>query len=57
MAEEQQRAYMHDTVLVVPEFLEMFHDLDSRPEKDPNYPNVVVDDKIGEPLYLALDGQ
>jgi len=55
MAEEQQRAYMHDVVLVVPEFVEMFHAEGKSPEQDPTYPHVIMDDAIGEPLYLALD--
>ncbi len=55
MAEGQQRAYLHEVVLAVPEFVEMFHDLASYPEGDPTYPHVKVDDTIGEPLLLALD--
>jgi hypothetical protein len=55
MADEQQRNYMHDVVLVVPQFVEMFHDNFASPERDPTYPHVIVDDTIGEPLYLALD--
>jgi hypothetical protein len=55
MAEEQQRTYMHDVVLAVPKFVEMFHALAVAPEQDPNYPHVVVDDAIGEPIFLALD--
>ena len=54
-AEEQQRAYMHDVVLVVPEFVDMFHAEATAPEEDPDYPHVIMDDTIGEPLYLALD--
>ena len=47
---------MHDIVLAEPEFVEMFHKITfSAPERDPAYPHVVVDDAIGEPLYLALD--
>jgi hypothetical protein len=55
MAEEQQRAYMHDVVLTVPEFLNLFHENDKYPDRDPGYPHVVMDDAIGEPLYLSLD--
>lgn len=55
MAEGQQRTYMHDVVLAVPEFREMFHSLGVSPEKDPAYPHVVVKDTISEPLFLALD--
>jgi hypothetical protein len=55
-AQELQRTYMHDVVLAVPEFVEMFHTMSwTVPEKDPTYPNVSVDDAVGEPLYLALD--
>jgi hypothetical protein len=48
-AEEQQRGYMHNVVWTVPEF--------SFPEAaaDPEYPHVVIDDTIGEPVYLDLD--
>ena len=55
MAEGQQRIYMHDVVLIVPEFAAMFHALTFAPEQDPGYPHVTVDDTIGEPLFLALD--
>ncbi len=55
MAEGQQRAYMHDVVFAVPEFVEMYHGIGSFPDKDPTFPHVVVDDTIGEPLYLTLD--
>lgn len=55
MAEEQQRAYMHDVVFAVPEFVESYHDIGVFPDQDPTFPSVVVDDTIGDPLYLALD--
>lgn len=55
MAEEQQRAYMHDVVFAVPEFVESYHDIGAFSDQDPTFPTVVVDDAIGEPLYLALD--
>ena len=55
MAEVQQRAYMHDVVFAVPEFLESYHDTGSFPDRDPDFPHVVLDDAIGAPLYLALD--
>jgi len=54
MAEGQQRTYMHDVVFAVPEFLEMYQGGGASPDKDPAYPHVVIDDTIGEPLYLAL---
>jgi hypothetical protein len=55
MAEGQQRTYMHEVVFAVPEFVEMYNKGGVFPEKDPEYPDVVLDDAIGEPLYLALD--
>jgi len=55
MAGEQQRAYFHDVILVVPEFVDMFHALALAPERDPAYPHVIVDDTLGEPLFLTLD--
>ncbi|MDY7075456.1 MAG: BPL-N domain-containing protein [Chloroflexota bacterium] len=55
MAEDQQRAYMHDVVFAVPDFLEMYRAIGVFPDRDPTYPNVVVDDTIDEPLYLKLD--
>jgi pimeloyl-ACP methyl ester carboxylesterase len=55
LAQEQQRAYFHQVVLAVPEFMEMYHDIGAFPEKDPDYPHVVVDDASGAPLHLALD--
>lgn len=54
MAGGQQRTYMHDVVFAVPEFLEMYQGGGASPDKDPAYPHVVIDDTIGEPLYLAL---
>ncbi len=55
MAEDQQRAYMHDVVFAVPEFLEMYHGAGAFPDQDPAFPHVVVDDTLGEPLFLTLD--
>ena len=55
MAEGQQRTYMHDVVFAVPEFLEMYHGSGAFPEKDPDFPHVVIEDTIGEPLYLTLN--
>jgi hypothetical protein len=56
MAEEQQRTYFHDVVFAVPEFVEMYHAIGVSPEKDPTFPHVIVDDTIGEPLDLTLEG-
>jgi hypothetical protein len=55
MAEGQQRTYMHDVVFAVAEFLEGYHKVGVHPDKDPGFPHVVIDDTIGEPLYLTLD--
>jgi len=55
-AEAQQRTYMHEVVFAVPEFLEMFQKA-GFPTDDPEYPHVVMDDAIGEPIYLGLDTQ
>jgi hypothetical protein len=54
-AEEQQRAYMHDVVLAVPQFVQGYHDLGVSPEADPTFPDVILNDAIGEPLFLRLD--
>lgn len=54
-AEGKQRAYLQDVVLAVPEFLEMYHELGALPEEDPDFPDVILDDALEEPLYLALD--
>jgi len=55
-AEEQQSTYMHEVVFAVPEFEEAFRNA-GFPIDKPTYPNVVVDDAIGEPVYLDLDVQ
>ncbi len=55
LAEQQQRTYLHEVVLAVPEFVEGYHEIGAYPEKDRGFPHVTVDDTIGEPLYLALD--
>ncbi len=52
LAEEQQRAYFHQVVLAVPEFAKMYHEIGVFPEKDPDYPHVVIDDASGAPLHL-----
>ena len=55
LAEAQQRVYMHQYVFADERFLEDYHDFGSTPEEDPDYPHVVIEDSIGEPLYLSLD--
>jgi hypothetical protein len=52
-AETQQRSYMHEVVFAVPEFAAMYPE-EASPVEDPAYPHVVVDDDIGEPVYLDL---
>jgi formylglycine-generating enzyme required for sulfatase activity len=54
LAETQQRAYMHNVVLAVPEFLEDYHKLGGYPERDPGFPHVIVDDAMGQPVYLKF---
>ena len=54
-AEDRQRAYMHDVVFAVPEFLAMYRGADVSPDQDSTFPDVIVDDSLDEPLYLALD--
>ncbi|MBN1872851.1 MAG: DUF885 family protein [Anaerolineae bacterium] len=54
-AEAQQRTYMHEVVFEVPEFVEMYPQVNGRyPADDPNFPHVVIDDTLGEPVYLEL---
>lgn len=55
MADEQQRAYMHDVVFAVPEFVEMFHEAGGASNEDPGYPRVSLEDTLGKPFHLALD--
>jgi len=55
LAELQQRAYMHDVVFAVDEFVESYHEIGAYPDQDPEFPDVVLDDTIGEPLYLELE--
>jgi hypothetical protein len=56
LAEEQQRTYMHGVVFAVPEFLEMYRRDGTFPDQDPTFPDVVVEDTIGEPVCLTLNG-
>ena len=55
-AEQEQRTYMHEVVFAVPEFLEMYRRGGATPDEDPTFPDVVIDDRIGEPLCLELTG-
>ena len=54
-AEAQQRTYMHEVVFAVPEFVEDYHAIGAYPERDPEFPHVVVQDTVGAPLYLELE--
>jgi hypothetical protein len=55
LAEENQREYMHNVVFEVEEFVEMYHAIGDNSDQDPTFPDVIVDDAIGEPLYLNLE--
>jgi len=52
LAEAQQRAYMHDVVFAVPEFLEMYRQGGAHPDQDPTFPDVIIDDTVGQPVCL-----
>ena len=51
-AEDKQRTYMHEVVFGVDEFLEMYHDLGVRPDQDKEFPDVIIDDRLGSDLLL-----
>jgi len=51
-AEEKQREYMHEVVFAVPDFVEMFHGIGAEPDKDPTYPDVIMNDTVGEDIFL-----
>ncbi|MBC8504278.1 MAG: SUMF1/EgtB/PvdO family nonheme iron enzyme [Chloroflexi bacterium] len=52
MAETEQRNYMHNVVFNVPEFLAIYHQNGAYPDQDPDFPHVIMDDAVGEPVYL-----
>lgn len=54
LAEAQQRTYMQEVVFAVPEFLEDYHAAGLYPDQDPEFPHVVVEDTLGEPIFLEL---
>ena len=54
LAEEKQRGYMHDVVFAVPEFVEDYHSIGVRPEKDKTFPDVIIDDAVEYPLDLNI---
>ena len=53
-AEERQQKYMHEVVWAVPEFIEPYHQMGLHPENDPEYPDVIMNDTLSEPLYFDL---
>ena len=54
LAEINQREYMHDVVFAVQEFVDMYHEIGVKPEKDPTFPDVIVDDYLGYPMDLRV---
>ena len=52
MAETGQRNYMHEVVFTITEFLDIYHQHGAFPEQDAGYPHIIVDDTLGEPVYL-----
>jgi len=55
IAEEQQRTFMHEYIFSNPDYLKAFENYGNFPNSDPTFPDVILDDTIGEPLYLVLD--
>jgi len=55
IAEEQQRSFMHEYIFSNPDYLTAFENYGNFPNSDPTFPDVILDDTIGEPLYLILD--
>jgi hypothetical protein len=53
-AEEKQRSYMHEVVFGVSEFLESYHDIGVKPDQDDSFPDVIIDDTLGEDIFLEL---
>ena len=53
-AEIQTRTYMHEVVFSVPQFVEDYHAIGVYPDKDPEFPHVIVTDTISEPMFLKL---
>ncbi len=53
MAEIEQRNYMHDVVFKVPELIDIYHQHGAYPDQDPDFPHVILDDAIGESVYLS----
>lgn len=55
VAEEKQREYMHEVVFGVPKFVEMYHGIGVEPEKDETFPDVIIDDAMGDELFLTVE--
>lgn len=53
-AELRQREYMHEVVFSVPGLIDLFHQHDYFPDEDPAYPHVIMDDGVGEAVFLDL---
>jgi hypothetical protein len=53
-AQQPLREYMHEQIFTVPEFLDGYHSYGVYPESDPDYPHVIVNDQLDEPVYLDL---
>jgi predicted small lipoprotein YifL len=53
-AEDQQRTYMHEVVFGVEEFLAMYRELGVKPDRDKNFPDVIIDDNVGGELFLEI---
>ena len=54
-AEAGQRDFMHNEVFANPDYIGWWHENNLYPDQDPGFPHVIVDDTIGEPVYLDLD--
>jgi hypothetical protein len=55
LAEEGQRSYMHEVVFAVPEFVKMYHDIGVTPDQDQSFPDVILDDNVGNPVILQIN--
>jgi hypothetical protein len=55
LAEEGQRSYMHEVVFAVPEFVKMYHDIGVTPDQDQSFPDVILNDNVGNPVILQIN--
>lgn len=46
---------MHEVVFGVPKFVEMYHGIGVEPEKDETFPDVIIDDAMGDELFLTVE--